>query len=281
MQLAGERPEKGRDYYIMVCTPGQIGKAAKQLRFFHFLVKTLLIVCITEMLLIQAVFSEAATPTPGEGEAQTVSLPAAAEQREYLWFSISYVYRAGGQGNFGPLREGSVLHSGDHYKFIFTPTEDCYIYIFQIDSAQKIYQLFPMERFGEVVVNNFNPVQAGATYYLPAESKSFMLDEQTGTETIYFLASRQRDVALEEQYQQYWQTLQQPQPQGDSLQEQLEQLDQLLNYAMEVKGKARIIARTKDAVTTWQEAGQAFSVLQQQLDNMCDGCVYVIRFEHR
>ncbi len=71
-----------------------------------------------------------------------------------------------------------------------------------------------MERFGEVVVNNFNPVQAGTTYYLPAESKSFMLDEQTGTETIYFLASRQRDVDLEDQYQQYWQALQQPQPQN-------------------------------------------------------------------
>lgn len=253
----------------------------KQLRYFHLLVKTILVVCITGMLLTQAFPLEAATHTPVKGETQTSSLPVAAEQREYLWFSINYVYRAGGQGNFEPLREGSVLHSGDHYKIIFTPTEDCYIYIFQIDSAQKIYQLFPMERFGEVVVNNFNPVQAGKTYYLPAESKSFVLDQQTGTETIYFLASHQRDVDLEDQYQQYWQALQQPQPQNELLQEQLEQLDQLLTYAMEFKGKARIITSTKEVSTTWQEAGQKFSVLQQRLENMCDGCVYVIRFEHR
>lgn len=253
----------------------------KRLRFFHLLLKTLLAVCITGMLLMQAVPLEAVTHTPVESEAQTFSLPATEEQREYLVFSISYVYRAGGQGNFEPLRDGSVLHSGDHYKIIFTPTEDCYVYIFQIDSAQKIYQLFPMERLGEVVVNNFNPAQAGKAYHLPTESKSFMLDQQTGTETIYFLASRQRDVDLEEQYQQYWQALQQPQPQNELLQEQLEQLDQLLNYAMEVKGKARIIASTKEVTTTWQEAGQKFLVLQQRLENMCDGCVYAIRFEHR
>lgn len=253
----------------------------KQLRFFHLLVKTILVVCIPGMLLVQVVPLEATTHTPGEGEAQTVSPHLAAEQREYLFFSVNYVYRSGGQGNFVPLQEGSVLHSGDHYKIIFTPTEDCYVYIFQIDSAQKIYQLFPMERFGEVIVNNFNPVQTGKTYYLPAESKSFMLDEQTGTETIYFLASRQRDAALEEQYQQYWQALQQPQPQNELLKEQLEQLDQLLTYAMEFKGKARIITSTKEVTTTWQEAGQKFSVLQQRLENMCDGCVYMIRFEHR
>ena len=247
----------------------------------NLLLKTALVVCLTGMLFMQAASLEAVTHTPEESETQTVSPPAAEEPREYLSFSINYLYRASGQGNFEPLQEGSVLHSGDHYKIIFTPMEDCYIYIFQIDSAQKIYQLFPMERFGEVIVNNFNPVQTGKTYYLPAESKSYVLDQQIGKETIYFLASRQRDMALEELYQQYQQTLPQRQPPSDVLQAQLEQLDQLLSYAMEVKGQARTIASAKEVVTTWQEAGQRFSVLQQQLENMCDGCVYVITFEHR
>ena len=54
-----------------------------------------------------------------------------------------------------------------------------------------------MESFGGVTLNNLNPVQQGKIVYLPAESKSFELDTQTGTEKIYFLASRTRDDDLE------------------------------------------------------------------------------------
>jgi len=58
-----------------------------------------------------------------------------------------------------------------------------------------------MKGFGNVIVNNFNPVQGGQTYYIPAKNKSFVLDEQIGRETIYFVASRQNYVVLEIQYQ--------------------------------------------------------------------------------
>ncbi|RKZ36707.1 MAG: hypothetical protein DRQ49_17485, partial [Gammaproteobacteria bacterium] len=40
-----------------------------------------------------------------------------------------------------------------------------------------------------------------ALYHAPAKDKSFFLDNQTGTEKLYFMTSRQRDQQLENQYQ--------------------------------------------------------------------------------
>jgi hypothetical protein len=196
---------------------------------------------------------------------------------DYLLFKINYVYRSGGKGDFKLLTNGSMLQSGDHYKILFTPTAECYVYIFQFDSANKIYQLFPMESFGGVTVNNFNPVQAGKTYYIPAEKKSFVLDQQTGTEKIYFLSSREHDLQLEAQYQQYLDA----QQQKTDLDQELSQLDRLLQHASESKGQAEIVSDPAETEKdTWQEGGQIFSVLQQRLENMCDGCVYVLTFKH-
>ena len=201
------------------------------------------------------------------------------EVSDYLRFHINYLYRSQGKGEFKTLTDDSVLRSGDYYKIIFTPTTDAYVYIFQIDSANKIFQLFPMENYEGIRVNNFNPVQADNTYYIPAEGKSFFLDEQTGTEKIYFLASRQRDPELEELYRQTFARQQQP---TSGLDEQLQQIDRLLAHAMKIQGRAIVKSVDKESEKMiWKEQGETFSVLQQHLENMCDGCVYTLTFEHR
>lgn len=191
-----------------------------------------------------------------------------------LFVNLSYVYRAGGQGEFLPITEGSVLYSGDHYKLILTASEECYIYIFQVDSAKKIFQLFPMESFGGVTLNNLNPVQQGKIVYLPAESKSFELDTQTGTEKIYFLASRTRDDDLEAAYRQIAEK-----QAKNTLQDQLEALDQLLNYAEALQQS--VDAEKPAESVTWEEDGQQFSAFFQRLENVRDGVSYVLTFEHR
>jgi len=196
---------------------------------------------------------------------------------DFLFFKLNYIYQSGGKGEFKSLVADGTLFSGDHYKIIFTPSQDCYVYIFQIDSSNKIYSLFPMEEFGGVQVQNRNPVQGGHDYYLPAKTKSFVLDHNTGTEKIYFLASQERDLELETQYQQAFEA-----QQHQELQQQLREIDALLNYAQEMNGVAQV-SPEPDATTsvTWQEDGQTFSVLQQRLENMCDGCVQVLTFTHQ
>ncbi|MBF0225168.1 MAG: DUF4384 domain-containing protein [Desulfobacterales bacterium] len=108
-----------------------------------------------------------------------------------LAFHVNYIYRAAGKGSPKPIRKGDVLRSGDRYKIIFTPEKDCYVYIFQVDSLEQVFALFPME-------NSENPVKKGLTYYAPGTSKSFRLDKNTGIEKIYFIASKAKNTELED-----------------------------------------------------------------------------------
>lgn len=246
-------------------------------RHLTFLVAAIALIGLVLAITEQSTNALRTQPTVKEQEPDRAAADTPEFPGGYLLFKINYVYRSGGKGPFQGLTNGSVLRSGDHYKIIFTPSQDCYVYIFQVDSANMIYRLFPMEQFGGVMVNNLNPVQAGQTYYLPAEKKSFVLDQQTGTERIYFLASRQRDMELERQYQQAFEAQQKQQ----DLDEQLHQIDLLLKQAMETHGVANVVSDPAETEkTTWEEAGQTFSVLQQRLENMCDGCVHALTFIH-
>ena len=117
-----------------------------------------------------------------------------------LPIQISYSYRPIDQLNFRPLLDDSTLRSGDHYQIRFTPEQEGYVYIFQIDSGGAVYRLFPVEEDHDAQAVNVNPVQAGVTYFVPAEDEAFQLDEQIDQEQIYALAFQKRHSALEDQY---------------------------------------------------------------------------------
>ena len=110
-----------------------------------------------------------------------------------LSFDINYVYRKGGVGELRTIKNGDTLKSGDHYKIVFTPDKDCYVYIFQVDSSGQLFQLFPMESFRGVRVNQFNLVKQGKKYVLPSQDKAFVLDKKVGIERLYFIASHEQN----------------------------------------------------------------------------------------
>ena len=201
------------------------------------------------------------------------SQPETAEKAKSLNFKINHVHQSNSEQSFRPLNQGDVLQSKDSYKIIFTPEEDSHVYIFQKDSANQIFQLFPMERFKNIQLNNTNPVQSGQTYYLPSKSQSFKLDNQIGAETIYFLATQQPDTALEKQYQQ----IQVAQRNGDA-----DQLEQAQTQLMEILQQKRPINLKDDSEKlTWTNKEQQSTVLQQRLDNLCQECVHILTFQHQ
>jgi hypothetical protein len=118
-----------------------------------------------------------------------------------LSLDISYSYRPVDQLNFRPLVNGGVLRSGDYYQISFTPEQNGYVYIFQIDSSGGVYRLFPFDN-SNLAQNavNANPVRAGVTYFVPAQDEAFQLDEQIGQEQIHVLAFQERDADLEHEY---------------------------------------------------------------------------------
>ncbi|HPF57657.1 MAG TPA: serine/threonine-protein kinase [Candidatus Competibacteraceae bacterium] len=118
-----------------------------------------------------------------------------------FFIDIAYSYRPIDQLNFRSLSNGSVLRSGDYYQIRFTPDQNSYIYIFQIDSSGGIYRLFPPDSNNPsqtAIITN--PAQAKATYFIPAQDEAFQLDDQIGQEQIYVLAFQERNINLENQY---------------------------------------------------------------------------------
>ena len=222
---------------------------------------TVVVVCVLFIGLLGAADACLAQSTPSDADLQP--------------FTVNFVYRSGGKGEVKTLTKGADVYSGDYYKVILTPAEDCYIYIFQIDSAQKTQRIFPMEQYRDKILNNVNPVQANRIYYIPTQNDWFRLDQQTGVERIFLWATRQRDEQLEQ--------LVERTKKADSDNVTME----LMAYAEQVLASQPGTARGFDDIVesepfTWQEDGEsvAFSIVQQRLEELCDGCFYLLTFMH-
>ena len=180
-----------------------------------------------------------------------------------LRFKINYLYREGGQGDFRSFGEGSVLHSGDSLKLLFKPTEMAYVYIFMIDSHGNIGRLFPTGNFKGASQLNRNPVQKGMQYFVPAPQKSFRLDRNTGEESIYFIATRQADEVLEQQYQKLFVAQQAKEVETIIL------IQEKIIIEFEKKEKQRLIEPelvtdvvSDEQPTSFEEAGKSFRYCQ-------------------
>jgi hypothetical protein len=78
-----------------------------------------------------------------------------------------------------------VLKSGNEYQFEVKPNTECYLYIYQLDSANRLYCLFPNPRYSSII----NPLKENISYWIPSERKRFYLDENVGEERFYLIAS--------------------------------------------------------------------------------------------
>lgn len=83
-----------------------------------------------------------------------------------------------------PLQEGGVMYSGQEYQIHLTPAQDCYLYGINVDSHGQVFPLIPNP---EGMSDNY--LRANQTYVLPAPGKYYQLDNNTGLEKIYLLAS--------------------------------------------------------------------------------------------
>lgn len=103
------------------------------------------------------------------------------------------VYHEGGDGKLYPVREGMVLTSSDNYCIYFKPKRRSYVYIIQVDSANKAVRLFPNEEFKTAP----NPVEGGREHWLPNEKEFFYLDHNPGREELFIFATRAPAPELE------------------------------------------------------------------------------------
>jgi len=164
------------------------------------------------------------------------------------------------------LREGTILHSGDTYKIVFTPKQDAYVYIFQVDGHNQLSRLFPNQRYGETPLSQPNHyVSAGRTYHIPSEQKSFQLDQNTGEEKIYFVATTEQDHELEKLNNM---TLKEAEP-----------------ILLRGRGVSGIVDDPKGSSSRQQiktEDGQVSHLANRKLFGECgNNCVSILTFKHR
>lgn len=133
-------------------------------------------------------------------------------EMDSLQFDVHHRYRSPCEENFGPLQNGDILCSEGNYKMEFTPQkkengliarflpqkENKYIYIYQIDNSQRIYQLIPTEFSVNQEEQSTPVVRVGTSYSLPVKK----IDNNTGGETkIYFLSFKDPNEHLESLYE--------------------------------------------------------------------------------
>ena len=83
------------------------------------------------------------------------------------------------------VKEGSSLRSYDSFQIQLKANNDCYIYVLLYDSEGKSSILFPNDKIKK------NYLKSDIEYYLPQNDLFYQLDDNTGTETLYIVASLQ------------------------------------------------------------------------------------------
>jgi len=114
---------------------------------------------------------------------ESVDLPSPRTGDLRIYYGLLHAKPGGG---YELVRDhGTVLRTGDTYSVYLRPKSDCYVYVYQVDSSGKGFWLFPGD--GSAALQN--PLKADTDYWVPRRDKCFKLDQTTGQETVYLVAS--------------------------------------------------------------------------------------------
>ena len=94
---------------------------------------------------------------------------------------------------FEAITRDTVLKTGDQIKFFLRVENKCFVYLIYQSSQGDLSVLFPY-RFK----SPDNSYQISRNYYIPKGDQWFELDEYTGTERFYLVASANRLAELED-----------------------------------------------------------------------------------
>jgi len=90
------------------------------------------------------------------------------------------------------ITRDTTLKTGDQLKLLVEFREKCFIYLIYHSGQDELYMLFPYE----TQMFSVEP-ETHKKYYIPRGTRWFQLDEKTGLETFYLLASAERLSELE------------------------------------------------------------------------------------
>lgn len=190
-----------------------------------------------------------------------------------LEFEMLYIRISPFEPSPSLLKSGDTLRSGDYYRLTWIPRQKSHVYIFQVTNSKEIYPLFPISDFQGVPLEHSNPLKAGKFYGTPSMSQWFALDEQSGNEAFYFLATLDQDSQLEQHIKVLQTALEKNDP--EQVQVAQDNLRQIFEAKQEVSLTKPLDKRQKI------QANRKDFELPLQLLSVCDECVYKLNFTHQ
>jgi hypothetical protein len=122
--------------------------------------------------------------------AMCVASIVSAQDVRFRW-AFGVATGAGPGRHFAPITgEDVTLHTGDEIKMFVGPDCKCFIYVLHADQAGQFDVLYPAD-------GAFSDTPPATPSYIPAGGGWLQVDETSGTERIYLLASTTRLTALE------------------------------------------------------------------------------------
>jgi hypothetical protein len=127
------------------------------------------------------------------GSSPVLAQEAQSQQETNLQFQWAFgaLKKANGS-KFEAIERDTVLKSGDQIKFFLNVDKNCFVYLIYSSSQGELSVLFPYRfklRSSEYTV--------AGHHYIPGGNQWFELDEHTGEEKFYLLASANRLMQLE------------------------------------------------------------------------------------
>lgn len=116
-------------------------------------------------------------------------------ESESLTFLWAFVYQDtdGKINTIDPVKAEARFSAKDKFKIFLKPVENVYIYLYLLDAQNTLSLVFP-----EYLKFFQQGYGWGINYHIPEGNNWFYLDENSGTEEFYLLASSERLLKLEQ-----------------------------------------------------------------------------------
>ena len=99
------------------------------------------------------------------------------------WYAFGQRFRDGAWRDFR-VQDGATLYDGDQFRVVLAPSADCHVCVLSFNADGQISQLFP-----NPAIQQRPLCRGGQNVEIPDGINWFTLDETTGTETIFLVAS--------------------------------------------------------------------------------------------
>jgi len=126
----------------------------------------------------------------------SISVAQAQESQLKIYWAFGALIGDQNQQQLVSIERKAVLRTGDRIKILFEPQTECFIYLFYYSSQEELAMLFPPDPSDARIM-------PGIKYSIPAKNQWFKLDDATGIEKFYLIASVRRLEELEALYQKH------------------------------------------------------------------------------